>query len=258
MTATLRKDVTDGSVPEHTAAASEPGPELSCHALAKLFPPLKGKAFTKLKENIRKHGQKDPVTVHEGQILDGRAVYRACRELGVSPRIQPWDGKGSVLDFIVARNLHRRHLSTRERSTIAAKLVRQLGSEGATPAGSGKSTATRSRANLPAGRGRDRAAAALQVSPRSVESAGTVLEKGVPALAKAMEEGQVAVSSAALVAGLPAAEQEEVVARGPQAVRQKGSSAAKNDFEKRAHSRRGRSVYAPPVVHPARHSRCCA
>ena len=69
-------------------------------------------------------------------------------------------------------------------------------------------------ANLPQGPARDLAAAALHVSPRSVEDASKVLREGAPELGRAVEEGRVSVSAAAALTGLPRAEQAEVAARG--------------------------------------------
>ncbi|KAF0248710.1 MAG: MT-A70 family protein, partial [bacterium] len=47
-----------------------------------------------------------------------------------------------------------------------------------------------------------------------VENASKVLREGTPELVKAVEQGQVAVSTAALIAEVPAAEQKEIVAKG--------------------------------------------
>jgi hypothetical protein len=61
-------------------------------------------------------------------------------------------------------------------------------------------------------------AKALNVSPRSVDSAAKTLANGVPALKAAVIDGKVSVSTAAAVATLATAEQEEVVASGTKAV----------------------------------------
>jgi len=59
-----------------------------------------------------------------------------------------------------------------------------------------------------------RAAEMLNVSERSVKSARKVHASGAPELVAAMQAGEVAVSTAADVAGLPKAEQAEIVATG--------------------------------------------
>ena len=58
------------------------------------------------------------------------------------------------------------------------------------------------------------AAALLNVSERSVKSARKVHDQGAPELVAALDQGKVAVSTAADIATLPKAEQAEVVARG--------------------------------------------
>ena len=58
----------------------------------------------------------------------------------------------------------------------------------------------------------------LNVGKRSVERAAEVRGHGVPELAEKVERGEVSVSAAADVAGLPESEQREIVAAGPKAV----------------------------------------
>src|SRR5579871_5250858 len=203
--------------PPAAGASTALGPEMPCHELlAEFIPTLGDEDYQKLKRHIHAHGQKDPVVVHAGKILDGRSVYRACRELGLDPRTVPWDGQGSELEFILARNLHRRHLSTNQRAMIAAKVVR---CRKALAAGEAKGTATgMPRANLPAGRERDRAAEEWNVSSRAVGDALVVAQKGVPELQQMVDEDAVKASAAAKVARLPPDEQRELVRQGPAAI----------------------------------------
>jgi hypothetical protein len=62
---------------------------------------------------------------------------------------------------------------------------------------------------------RDDAAAAVNVSPRLVESAAKVQKNGTPKLVEMVDAGEVAVSAAESVACLPESEREAVVAEGP-------------------------------------------
>jgi ParB-like chromosome segregation protein Spo0J len=230
MTDKTRSGVPDQFDPAQASGAADPVPDLPAHEHTKLFPAVRGKAYADLKASIRQHRQKDPVIVHEGQILDGRAVYRACRELGVSPRIQPWDGKGSVVDYIKAKNFDRRHLTPSQRGMIAARILELERRENS--AGADESTAAVARANLPAGRRRDRAAKEAGVAPRTVESSGRILKKGVPELAQSVEEGDVPASAAALIAGLPPAEQQDVLAGGPKAIRERAKQLRRSPRKK--------------------------
>jgi ParB family transcriptional regulator, chromosome partitioning protein len=58
------------------------------------------------------------------------------------------------------------------------------------------------------------AATMLNVSERSVRSAKTALDQGVPELVRAVEKGEIAVSSAAQIASLPDEEQRERIQPG--------------------------------------------
>ena len=111
------------------------------HPIAALFPLIEGKEFQELVDDIRDHGLHEPVVLYEGMIIDGRNRFRACQEAGVEPRFEAWDGEGSVVDFVVSKNLHRRHLNASQRAAIAIEataLIDRLEAE----------AATRSRENL--------------------------------------------------------------------------------------------------------------
>jgi hypothetical protein len=111
-------------VSEKTAEA-----DLPFHAVASLFPLMEGKDFEDLKADIQAHGQREPVWTHEGAIIDGRNRYRACQDLGIKPKLREWDGKGSLVAFVVSLNLHRRHLSSSQRAAVAAEMLPLLEAE---------------------------------------------------------------------------------------------------------------------------------
>jgi hypothetical protein len=50
---------------------------LQPHPYAELFPLLEGRAFEELKADIREHGQREPIIIHNEKILDGRNRWRA-------------------------------------------------------------------------------------------------------------------------------------------------------------------------------------
>ena len=89
----------------------QPDDALEFHPLAMLFPPLDDAAFEALKEDIREHGLREPITVFENKILDGIHRYKACLAVGVAPRFRDYEG-GSPLAFVLGLNLRRRHLTT--------------------------------------------------------------------------------------------------------------------------------------------------
>jgi len=90
------------------------------HEVCTLFPEMSDGEYAALVEDIQAHGQREPITILEGKIVDGRSRYRACKELGIEPRFQEWDGKDSLVDYVVSMNLKRRHLSLDQRAAFAA------------------------------------------------------------------------------------------------------------------------------------------
>ena len=186
------------------------GKELEIDALATLFPPMSEKEFARLKADISTHGQLEPIWTHRGRVVDGRHRLRACRELGLEPLVSAYDGDGSVLDFVIAKNLHRRHLSGNQRALVAAKLANLSGGRPSKTAR--KQAVTQSDA-----------AALLRVGRTSVQGARQVLDRGVAELVAAVECDAIKVSTAAVVATLDDAELAELVAQGPKAVRQRAA-----------------------------------
>jgi 16S rRNA G966 N2-methylase RsmD len=89
-----------------------------------------GKPFERLVESIRVHGLLNPIWLHpDGSIIDGRNRYRACLEAGVEPRYRDWDGKGSLVAFVVAQNIERRHLTKTQKALLGKALMPLLAAE---------------------------------------------------------------------------------------------------------------------------------
>jgi hypothetical protein len=132
-------------------------------------------------------------------------------------RVRDWDGPGSLAAFIIDRNLERRHLSESQRALLAVKLKEALEEEGPADVRPGRGAS----ADLPKAHTRDRAAAAVNVSPRLVGAAAKVTRAGAPELIAAVARDEVSVSAAEAVVALGREEQAALVARGPATVRDK-------------------------------------
>ena len=92
------------------------------HRFAAAFRAMTDEEFAVLKADIEKNGLESPITVFEGKILDGVNRYRACRELGIEPRMVEFKGTEDEAEALVdTRNYARRHLSASERGRYAAK-----------------------------------------------------------------------------------------------------------------------------------------
>jgi N6-adenosine-specific RNA methylase IME4 len=197
--------------------------EYKPHELSNIFPLIEGKDFVELKEDIKAHGLREPIVLFEGKILDGRNRFRACQETGVTPVFEEYTGT-DPLSFVISLNLKRRHLNESQRAMVAAKLANM-------PHGGDRKSDQA--ANLPLV-SQSTAADLLNVSDRSIRSAKTVQENGVPELKSAVESGRVSVSAAADIASRPIDEQTEVVAKGEKEILDK----AKEIRQQRAEERR--------------------
>jgi N6-adenosine-specific RNA methylase IME4/ParB-like chromosome segregation protein Spo0J len=187
------------------------------HPLAAIFPLLDGDEFAALVADIRAHGLRQRIVLHEGMILDGRNRYAACRVAGIEPRFEAFNG-ADPLAFVVSLNLARRHLNESQRAIVAAKIAslrdgqRQVGQLAEVPT-------------------QGQAAILLNVGERTIRRAREVLDEGAPELIEKVERGEISVSAAVEVAHLPALEQREIVARGEKEILA-GINARKYDEKK--------------------------
>lgn len=99
------------------------------HPIANIFPMMTGDEFDALVADIAENGQREPIYTHDNQIIDGRNRYNACLKLGLKPILREWDGRGSLVSFVVSLNLHRRHLTSSQRAVIALDVLPMLEAE---------------------------------------------------------------------------------------------------------------------------------
>ena len=84
------------------------------HAATKLFPELEGNEFDALVNDIRRNGQKQPILLFDGQVIDGRNRMRVCKILKIKPITEEID-TDDPLGFVMSLNYHRRHLRSHEK-----------------------------------------------------------------------------------------------------------------------------------------------
>ena len=161
------------------------------HPAAELFPMMDAEQYEAFKEDIRKNGFQQDVVIYQGRILDGRNRYKAAIELDMLDDlpIAEMDDDTDIdpYQWVVSRNLHRRHLTESQRAMVAQKLATL------------KRGGDRSKASIDALK-QDDAAKLLNVSPASLDRAKTVQRKGSPELIAAVEQGEIRVSRAATIA----------------------------------------------------------
>lgn len=96
---------------------------LERHELSAIFGDMPDKDFEKLLNAVQTNGFIDPVIrIIGNQVLDGWHRYRAAQELNLlrKLRFEQWDTEkeGDPADFVVGRNLNRRHQSADMRAQI--------------------------------------------------------------------------------------------------------------------------------------------
>lgn len=178
------------------------------HPAAEIFPEMDAPALAGLTADIAANGQREPILILDGQVIDGRCRLRACEQLGIEPLVRHLGATvvGDPYVLAISLNLHRRHLTESQRAMVATKL----------------STLQRGRPqeNAPIGAfSQEGAAELLNVSRRSIQRARDVIDHGTPELVAAVDQGEVAVSAAADLARLPADTQREVLTRTPDEIR---------------------------------------
>ncbi len=100
------------------------------HELSSYLPLLEGEEFNDLVEDIKQHGQIEPVTLYEGKILDGRNRYRACKILKqelITREWKPSKATGSTpLQYVISENIMRRHLNEAQKGEIGMLLYEEV------------------------------------------------------------------------------------------------------------------------------------
>ncbi len=168
------------------------------HPLADIFPMLSADELRALAADIGANGLVDPITLHDGAILDGRNRYAACLAAGVDPRFTTFDGP-DALAFVLAKNLHRRHLTKTQLATLALDLLPALEERAQVRRAETQGRPSKLVAILPPvsepHKARDEAAALVGVSPRYVSEAKAIAESS-PELLAGMRNGSVTMQDA--------------------------------------------------------------
>lgn len=182
------------------------------HPAASIFPLMTDDEFLALKEDIRSKGQREDVVLWEGKILDGRNRYRACQELGIDVQWRELPECDDPIDYVLSKNLYRRHLTESQRAQCAADVATlKRGSNQHKPKTEDVQICTSTV---------DQAAEAFGVSRRSVATAKHVADKGDKSVIEAVKAGAIKVSAAAkLVDAVPdKREQRNLIKQGKKAV----------------------------------------
>lgn len=120
-------------------------PEADAMRMAReLFPMLEDEEYQALKRDIAENGQREPIRVCEGEILDGRNRFKACEELGIEPKIQnvTREEVGDPIAYAMSLNFHRRHLKPHQKGAALASYMAAVGARKQKGPGRPKKSAT--------------------------------------------------------------------------------------------------------------------
>jgi ParB-like chromosome segregation protein Spo0J len=171
--------------------------ERTFHPVADAWPMMAGQAFQELKSDIGKHGVRNPIVAHvDGPIIDGRARYIACNQLGIEPPISVFSGTVyEIMDHCIGLNSHRRPLAVHQASQVAVRL-----------------------ANIP-GVTIAESARRMRVSATSAERTKRIMARAVPELLQMFQIGDLSIAAAEELTLLEEEDQKREVAKGPIAAR---------------------------------------
>lgn len=177
--------------------------DLPFHSVANLFPLIDGPELDALTSDIATNGLLEPIWLHstDNTIIDGRNRYRACMAAGVTPRFRRWDGSGSLTQFVLSLNLHRRHLTSSQRAAVAVEVLPLLEEEAKARQGTRNDlsqTLVKNLTNVAAPNDGKAAAQAAELlgTNRQYVSDMKKLHAEAPAIFAAVRDGQMTVTQA--------------------------------------------------------------
>ncbi len=91
------------------------------HPATEMFPPVEANDLKELADDIRQNGLREPITLCDGMIIDGRSRLLACMKAGVEPVFKELAAGESPARYAWSKNYTRRHLTTGQRLAAAGK-----------------------------------------------------------------------------------------------------------------------------------------
>jgi ParB-like chromosome segregation protein Spo0J len=163
------------------------------HPACLALPMMSDAELNDLTANIKAHGLLEPIArMPNGDILDGRCRLFACERAEIEPRFDTYKGNDPE-GFVLAKNIHRRHLSTSQKAVAAAKLSKL--SHGSNQYQKKEDDVD----DIIHSHTQERLAQIAGISRVTVGFAKRVLEKGTPNIIKMVDDGELNVKHAAEV-----------------------------------------------------------
>ena len=172
------------------------------HPLSALFErfDLQGEDLKALVEDIRHEGLLNPITTHDGMILDGWNRFQACKLakarpvfISLAPGLDPWE-------FVKGANMLRRHMPPAERLAV---MLLKLQMDGGVPNGTPHDPSVKEIE-------RD-----LEVSRGTAQRGAQIAKAHDPALNEALADKRISVDRAAELARMPLEERKAAMEEPP-------------------------------------------
>jgi hypothetical protein len=150
--------------------------------------------FQSLKDSIEVNGVLNPVTIFDGQVIDGWRRYTAANELSIEcPTVEL--GDVDPRDFVLAQNRARRHVTQAQLAlaTTAVYAWKPVGN----PAFSQLDT------ECPIGKTNAELSKISGVHANTIKQAKAVQTKAAPEVVEAVKRGEIGLPKAAAISKLP-------------------------------------------------------
>jgi N6-adenosine-specific RNA methylase IME4 len=88
------------------------------HPAANEFPLLDEKRLNELAEDILQNGQREPIRLYQGAIVDGRNRFKACQLIGADPKFEILPDNVDPWSYVWSLNGERRDITAEQRYLI--------------------------------------------------------------------------------------------------------------------------------------------
>jgi hypothetical protein len=162
---------------------------------------LAGAEFDDLVAHVKENGLQTPITLLNGEILDGWNRYQACLAGEVEPDLADFHGTDDqAWEYVRGANFLRRHMTPSDRAVVY--LQKQSVSLVSVPNGTPSKSVREIAKELDVGRG-------------TAERIATIEKAHDPRIVDALAEGKVSVERAAKIAEMPKRQREAAIEATP-------------------------------------------
>jgi ParB-like chromosome segregation protein Spo0J len=163
------------------------------HPLSAAFPSMTPEEYQSLKDSIDVNGVLNPITIHEGMVIDGWHRYKAAMELGMDCPETELDDWVDPKEFVLAQNKNRRHI-TMSQLAMATAAVYDWISVG---------RPNNSAMMAPLNKTNDELAEISGTSKRTIARAKAVIKDATPEVQNAVKSGKIGLYKAQEISKLP-------------------------------------------------------